>query len=146
MERLTIIYDAGCRFCSRCRWWLARQSSFITLEFIPQDSPLLRERYPSLRLPEGKAELVVIDDNDAVYREDEAFLMCLYALHEYRAWSLRLADPALRPLARAFFGQLSSRRHTFSRLLGPSPPDDDCGCGPNLDGGALPGTCSKPPS
>lgn len=159
MDHLTVVYDANCHFCARCRWWLSRQPSYIPLEFIPQDSPTLRERYPTLRLPHGKAELIVVDDNDAVYREDEAFLMCLYALREYRAWSIRLAEPALRPLARAFFSQLSSRRHTFSRLLGPhstvsewnsltqNPLEleqaDLCGCNASQDGESSK-TCSKP--
>ncbi len=151
MDRLTIIYDANCRFCTRCRWWLFRQSTYLALEFLPQGSPTLRDRYPELRLPEGKAELVVIDDEGAVYREDEAFLMCLYALRDYRAWSLRLADPALRPLARAFFGQVSLRRHTFSRLLGPTPTEwqvpaeveDACGCGPDLEDKSEGSTCTK---
>jgi predicted DCC family thiol-disulfide oxidoreductase YuxK len=159
MDRLTVVYDASCHFCARCRWWLSRQPSYIPLEFLPQNSALLRERYPTLRLPDGKAELIVIDDDNAVYREDEAFLMCLYALREYRAWSLRLAEPAMRPLARAFFSQLSTRRHAFSRLLGPDTDqgewnsfletplkkasDDLCGCGPSQPGDS-PGTCSKP--
>jgi len=44
--------------------------------------------------------------------------MCLYALAEYRALSLRLASPTLLPLARKAFSFLSKRRGALSELLG----------------------------
>lgn len=132
MKQLTILYDEECQFCVRCRWWLARQPSFIPLEFIPQGSPLVRERYPQLVLRSGKSELIVVADDGTVYRNDDAFLICLYALKEYRQWSQRLAEPSLRPLAHAFFKEVSARRATISSWLGaPSKgagDDEDGGC------------------
>ena len=43
--------------------------------------------------------------------------MTLWALQEYRAWSLRLARPGLLPLARNAFEMVSSNRHVLSRIL-----------------------------
>jgi len=59
-----------------------------------------------------------VSDEGGVYREGDAWLMCLYALEEYREWSLRLSEPALRPLARQAFSLLSRSRGAVSRWLG----------------------------
>ena len=56
-----------------------------------------------LRQTVSDLELVVVDDSGGVYRNGSAWIMCLYALREYREWSLRLATPALFPLARQAF-------------------------------------------
>ena len=55
-------------------------------------------------------ELLVIDDQGGVYRGDAAFLMCLWALRKYRGWALRLATPALHPVARRAFKWISTHR------------------------------------
>ena len=60
----------------------------------------------------------MVDDHGGVYREGHAWIMCLYALAEYRELSLRLASPALLPLARKAFSFLSKRRGAVSELLG----------------------------
>lgn len=125
MEQLTVLYDEECQFCVRCRWWLSRQPSYIPLEFIPQGSSGVVERFPNLELSSSKSELIVIGDDEVVYRNDDACIMCLYALKEYRDWSLRLADPSLRPLARAFFKEVSARRATISSWLGASEVDSN---------------------
>jgi hypothetical protein len=44
--------------------------------------------------------------------------MCLYALVEYRGWSLRLSTPALMPLARKGLELVSTRRHRINEWLG----------------------------
>ena len=59
-----------------------------------------------------------MDDCGAVYRDGHAWILCLYALAEYRELSLRLASPALLPLARKAFSFLSKRRGALSELLG----------------------------
>lgn len=115
---MTIVYDPKCEFCVRCRWWLARQHSYVELEFIPRVVPELARRFPELELSEDRvAELIVISDDGLVYREESAWIMCLWALTDYREWALRLATPALIPFASAFFKQISKRRHVISRLL-----------------------------
>jgi hypothetical protein len=60
---------------------------------------------------------VVISDQGAVYRNDRAWIMCLFALEAYREWANRLAHPLLRPLARQAFTLLSKERSRVSRWL-----------------------------
>jgi hypothetical protein len=47
--------------------------------------------------------------------------MCLYALEDFREWSLRLAAPSLRPLARQAFALVSRSRRSISQWLGLLP-------------------------
>jgi hypothetical protein len=44
--------------------------------------------------------------------------MVLWALREYREWSLRLAQPALLPFAAGFCGLISNNRQALSGWLG----------------------------
>jgi hypothetical protein len=67
--------------------------------------------------------LVVVDDDGGVYRGETAWIICLYALEGYREWALRLASPALRPLARAACHWFSRNRRSISRRLGLLPDD-----------------------
>ena len=118
MKRLTVLYDANCGFCVRCRWWMARQPKYLELEFLPAGGPDARRRYPDLWLLGEGEELVAVGDDSSIYRSTNAWLMCLYALEEYREWAERLAQPALRPLARGLFELVSNNRKRLSCLLG----------------------------
>lgn len=137
MNRMTVVYDESCEFCVRCRWWLARQPSYIELDFMPRTRPDLQQRFVGLQLPRGPAELLAITDEGDVYADAQAWIMCLWALVEYREWALRLSTPALLPFAGAFFKQVSKRRHWLStwlagangehaleRALHPEPPTE----------------------
>lgn len=117
MKKLTVLYDSDCGFCVKCRWWMAKQAKFVAMEFLPAHSPEVRRRFPALAAERGE-ELIVIDDDAAVYRGSDAFLMCLWALEEYREWSLRLAAPLLRPFARAALELVSTSRRAISKLFG----------------------------
>jgi hypothetical protein len=52
-----------------------------------------------------------------VWAGDEAWLVILWALSNYRHWSYRLASPGLRPTARAFFATVSKYRGALSCTL-----------------------------
>ena len=60
----------------------------------------------------------MVSDNGQVWLGDHAFIMCLWALRDYRRWARRLSSPLLRPVARQAFAALSSNRHNVSALLG----------------------------
>jgi predicted DCC family thiol-disulfide oxidoreductase YuxK len=117
MKRLTVLYDARCGLCARAHTWLERQERLLELEFVPAASAAARARFPTLEHPDPPEDLVVVDDEGGVYRNDDAWIMTLYALEQYRSWALRLAAPALRPLARAAFEWLSRNRRSLSRRL-----------------------------
>jgi predicted DCC family thiol-disulfide oxidoreductase YuxK len=121
MKRLYVLYDADCALCLRCRVWLAQQPAYVELRFIPQQSPEVTCRFPGIeRLGLGE-ELLVVSDEGGVYRGGTAWIMCLYALREYREWSMRLAHPALLPLARRICELISENRLRLSSFLKESP-------------------------
>ena len=120
MNKLTVLYDAHCEFCRHCRRWLDRQPKFLDLVFIPAGSNAAQRRFPDLQNVKHVEELTVISDTGGVYRNAHAWIMCLYALREYREWSATLAHPAMLPLAKGAFHLLSRNRSWISRWLGPS--------------------------
>jgi hypothetical protein len=63
--------------------------------------------------------LAVISDEGAVYLNDHAWIMVLYAMLEYRDWAARLTHPLLMPLARQAFAALSKNRRFISNMLSP---------------------------
>lgn len=115
MKKLTVLYDYHCGLCQRARRWLEAQPKFLALEFIPAGSDHARFRFPTLS--EKVEELVVVADDGGIYQGDRAWIMCLYALADYREWALRLAAPELLPLARAAFQLISENRIAISRLF-----------------------------
>lgn len=122
MKKLYILYDPSCEFCWRCRGWLQRQPAYLDLEFIASRSPEVWLIFPDLRRPapcgpSEKDELVVISDEGGVYRGAPAFIMCLYALEEYRDWAEWLASPTLLPLAKPAFEMLSHNRGLINEWL-----------------------------
>ncbi len=117
MKRLFVLFDGECALCGRCRDWLARQPALLELEFIPFQSPEVRARFPGIEALHPEEQLLVVSDEGAVYRGPQAWIMCLYALREYRAWSQRLAHPALLPWARRVCELLSENRLQVSRWM-----------------------------
>ncbi len=118
MDTLTVLYDARCNLCSHLRAWLEAQPAYVQLAFVPAGSQEARRRFPALDPAVTTSELTVIGDDGAVYSEAKAFLMCLWALCDYRAWSLRLSAPDMLPLARRVILWVAQNRFRFgSRSL-----------------------------
>jgi predicted DCC family thiol-disulfide oxidoreductase YuxK len=120
MKRLYVLFDQDCGLCLRCSRWLIRQKAFIELSFIPLQSPEITRRFPGLKEWDQldlREKLVVVSDEGAVYQGPNAWIMCFFALDEYREWARRLAQPALLPFARRACEQVSRNRLTISRLL-----------------------------
>jgi len=121
---LTVLYDSACGFCVSCRQWMESQPSFVPLRFLPARGALARKTFPELAGPEWRDDLIVVSDEGGVYPGADGWLLCLWALEAYREWSLRLAKPALRPLARQAFDLLSRNRKAVSSSLGLLPERD----------------------
>jgi predicted DCC family thiol-disulfide oxidoreductase YuxK len=118
MDTLTVLYDARCNLCSHLRAWLEAQPAYVELAFVPAGSPEARRRFPALDHAVTTSELTVISDDGAVYIEAKAFLICLWALRDYRAWSIRLSSPDMIPLARRVVLWVAQNRFRFgSRSL-----------------------------
>lgn len=117
MNRLYVLYDEECELCYRLRIWLAQQPAYVPLGFIPLQSPDLAPQFPGIERFEPADRLVVISDAGELWRGESAWITILWALREYREWSLRLAHPALRPLARRACALVSENRRGLSRWL-----------------------------
>jgi predicted DCC family thiol-disulfide oxidoreductase YuxK len=120
VKRLYVLYDQECALCQNCRAWLMRQPAYLELQFIPLQSPEIARRFPGLQGWDGldlSEKLVVVSDEGALYQGQNAWIMCLYALRDYRKWAFRLADPALLPLARRLCDLVSRNRLSLSRFL-----------------------------
>ena len=89
MRSLTILYDGACALCVRCRDFLAQSSTFVPLELLSSQSRGARERFGDV--PWLGEELVVVSDEGDVWVGPAAFLVCLWALREWREWSYRLS-------------------------------------------------------
>jgi predicted DCC family thiol-disulfide oxidoreductase YuxK len=117
MKRLYVFYDGECALCRRCRDWLTRQPALLELVFHSFHSESARRLCPELPRFQPSEQLVIVSDEGAIYTGEVAWLMCLYALRDYRGWSRKLASPSLRPLARRICLLVSHNRLTLSRVL-----------------------------
>ena len=115
MKRLHVLFDAKCELCRRVRFWLEHQPAFVPLAFVPLQAPDLEERFPGVTALEPARQILVVADNGDVWRGADAWIMCLWALREYRLWSQRLASPLLRPFARRVCEAVSRNRHRFNQ-------------------------------
>jgi predicted DCC family thiol-disulfide oxidoreductase YuxK len=108
MTKLSILYDAQCSFCLRCRQWLGEQRTLLRLDFIPFQCPELVAQFEGIESFRSNNQLLVVADDGAVYQGSNAFILLLYALRDYHEWAVRLATPALVPLAVQCFDLLAS--------------------------------------
>ena len=110
MHRLFVLYDAHCTLCRRLRAWLETQDQLTSLEFLAAGSEAARRRFPDIDHEVSLEELVVIADNGAIYRGSKAWIMCLWALRDYRELSFRLASPEWLPVAQRAVAWISAHR------------------------------------
>lgn len=117
MNTLTIFYDARCGLCSQFRRWMLEQPAYVRLNFMPYDSPQALKLCPELPRLRADQEVVVLGDDGSLWQGAAAWVTCLWALREYREWSLRLATPGMLGIARKVVHWISGNRIGLSRLL-----------------------------
>lgn len=123
MEKLYVLYDPKCELCCRLKNWILVQRSWIGIAVVEQGSEKAMRLFPELDGIASKEDLAVISDEGAVYLNDRAWIMVLYAMVEYREWAARLTHPLLMPLARQAFAALSKNRHWLSKMLSAEDPE-----------------------
>ena len=129
METLTVLYDARCELCRRVRAWLEVQPAYVRLEFVAAGSGEARRRFPGLDHAASLEELTVVSDAGDVYAGAHGWLMCLWALRDYRAWALRLSAPALMPQARRIITWVSQNRWRYGAVKLPvCDADESAAC------------------
>ncbi len=116
MRELTVLYDSQCGLCRRAQAWLISKPKYVELVFVPASSDEARSRYPQLNHSLTLADLTVISDQGAVYNGPKAWLMCLWALREYREWALRLSSPELLPTAKRVISMISQNRYQLEGM------------------------------
>jgi len=109
----TIVYDADCGLCTRAKDWIRQQEPLMALEFLPTGSAEARSRFP--QLPAG--ELAVVANTGDVWFGNHAWIVCLWALKEYRELAFRLTSPLLALMAREAFFVISKNRQALSSIL-----------------------------
>ncbi|MFD5425011.1 thiol-disulfide oxidoreductase DCC family protein [Streptomyces sp. NPDC127084] len=100
VKRLTVLYDARCSLCVHLRHWLMRQRQLVPLDLVPAASDEARRRFPGLDHGSTLREITVVGDRGQVYRSTAAWIVCLWALAEYRPKAHWLATPAGAPFAK----------------------------------------------
>jgi predicted DCC family thiol-disulfide oxidoreductase YuxK len=118
VKSITILYDAACGLCTYAKDWIRAQSALVGIEFLAAGSPEARRAFPQI-VP---GELAVVADTGEVWLGNRAWIVCLWALREYRNLAFRLTSPALLLLSREAFVTVSRNRLTLSRLLGLRDP------------------------
>jgi predicted DCC family thiol-disulfide oxidoreductase YuxK len=110
---LTIVYDAGCGLCTRTKDWIRQQAPLVALEFVASGSPEAQRRFPELRAD----ELAVVSNTGQAWFGDHAWIVCLWALRDYRDLACKLTSPLLSVLAREAFAVVSKNRLALSSVL-----------------------------
>lgn len=133
VQRLTVLYDPDCGLCAHLRTWLLRQRALVALDLVPAGSERARALFPRLDHSTTLRRITVVGDRGQVYRDDAAFLVCLWALAGHRATARRLATPAGRPFVRAAVLAASAYRASTgasAREVPPGGPPCDDRCAP----------------
>jgi predicted DCC family thiol-disulfide oxidoreductase YuxK len=113
VKSITVLYDAACGLCTSAKDWIGKQSPLVGVEFMPAGSTEARRAFPQI-VP---GELAVVADTGEVWLGDRAWIVCLWALREYRDLAFRLTSPALLLLSRQAFVAVSRNRLVLSSLL-----------------------------
>jgi predicted DCC family thiol-disulfide oxidoreductase YuxK len=112
-RRLVVLYDARCSVCTRARDWLGRQAKYVPMDFVAAGSAEARRRFPTLDPAATLEEMTVVGDGGEVYLGAKGWVICLWALREYRALALELGKPARLATARRFVAWFSRNRFRF---------------------------------
>lgn len=134
--RLTLLYDAECPLCRRFREWLERQPLLVPLGFVAAGSAEARGLFPTLDHARSCEQVTVVGDDGAVWTDERAWVMCLWATVHHRRLAERLARPAGLPLAKAAAHTAAGLRGLTRRTTEGDDYIDDCAgsCAPLTQG------------
>lgn len=116
MRHLTVLFDANCSICRRTSGWLERQTQLVPLRFVAAGSEAARSLFPDLDHDSSLLELMVIDDRGYVFQGGKAWVMCLWALEDYRSMAVTMSAPAAMRLGKRLVSSVSAVRHKLPAL------------------------------
>lgn len=117
VRNLFVLSDSSCELCRRCKRWLAWQRQLVPMTFIEANSADAHRVFPVLDHEHTLQELTVISDVGGVYTGEKAWLMCLWALSDYRGWACTMSTPERLPIAKKFVTMISENRKSISKLI-----------------------------
>lgn len=117
MRNLFVLYDSKCALCAECKHWIASQRQIVRVTFIAAASAEARRLFPNLEHERTEQELTAIGDAGEVYHGAKAWLMCLWALADYRSWAAMISSPELMPSAQKIIATISANRKKISHLI-----------------------------
>jgi predicted DCC family thiol-disulfide oxidoreductase YuxK len=88
---LTVLYDQECPVCRGARRWLEMHRRLVPVDFVPVGSQQAIARFPLLDQAQCRSAVTVVTDTGHVYRGDDAWVMCLWAVRSTRHLALQLA-------------------------------------------------------
>ena len=119
MRGLTVLFDQDCALCRRAASLAGTAEDTRSAAFRPGRLPAGPERlYPALDHRATLREMTVIGERGEIYREAKAWLMCLWALRDYREMAIRWSAPERIEYARRFVAWVSRNRFRLSWLIG----------------------------
>jgi hypothetical protein len=120
---LYVLYDAGCPMCSRFRDWLVLQPLLVPMRPVPAGSPEAHALFPTLDHARTLREITVVGDDGAVWTNEHAWVMALWATRQFRGMAERLSHPAWLPFARGAAATAAGVRHLLMGGGGYGYPD-----------------------
>lgn len=102
---LTVWFDGDCGLCRRIAAWLEREPQLVPITCVPAQHAAAAGC--PIDLQSLLAQVTVTASDGAVYRGSNAWIVLLWALRRYRAWSLRFATPGWRPWAERLFATIA---------------------------------------
>ncbi|MFK7739706.1 MAG: thiol-disulfide oxidoreductase DCC family protein [Planctomycetota bacterium] len=103
---LTVWFDGDCGLCKRIAGWLRKQPKYVTIHCVPAQHAATDQGCP-LDTKALLDNVTVVASDGAVYRGTNAWLTVLWALRNYRRWSLRMSKDRWRPWAEDLFASIS---------------------------------------
>ena len=110
---ITVLYDAACGLCTFAKDWIRQQFPMVGISFMAAGSREAWQAFP--QIPPG--ELAVVANTGEVWLGNHAWIVCLWALRDYRDLACRLTSPALWRMSREAFIAVSRHRLAISGLL-----------------------------
>lgn len=90
VQSLTVLFDPNCRVCRASKAWLDHHRKVVPLRLLPVGGREAVRMFPALDMDECSKEITVITDQGFVYRGDDAFVMCLWAVRRTRSLAMRM--------------------------------------------------------
>jgi predicted DCC family thiol-disulfide oxidoreductase YuxK len=110
---ITVLYDAACGLCTFAKDWIGKQPSLVGITFVAAGSTEAQRAFPQI----SPGELAVVTDTGEVWLGNRAWIVCLWALRDYRDFAFRLTGPALSLMSREAFAAVSRNRLALSNML-----------------------------